>query len=150
METPYISQLIFQQKLCRPEENDTIYLNHWKRKIYSQDYCAWQGCPSKLMEKSKLFRWVKDKRILHHKIGFTTNVKGTYIVKKYKRRKKNLQNRPQTIKKMAIGACCYCCCYVPSVVSDSVRHNRWQPTRRPCPWDSPGKNTGVGCYFLLQ
>ena len=28
--------------------------------------------------------------------------------------------------------------------------HRWQPTR-PCrPWDSPGKNTGVGCYFLLQ
>ena len=28
--------------------------------------------------------------------------------------------------------------------------HRWQPTRLPCPWDSPGKNTGVGCYFLLQ
>ena len=26
----------------------------------------------------------------------------------------------------------------------------WQPTRFPCPWDSPGKNTGVGCHFLLQ
>ena len=25
-----------------------------------------------------------------------------------------------------------------------------QPTRLPCPWDSPGKNTGVGCHFLLQ
>ena len=24
------------------------------------------------------------------------------------------------------------------------------PTRLPCPWDSQGKNTGVGCYFLLQ
>ena len=35
--------------------------------------------------------------------------------------------------------CCYC--YVTSVVSDSVR---------PHPWDSPGKNTGVGCHFLLQ
>ena len=37
----------------------------------------------------------------------------------------------------------YCCCYcsVTSVVSDSVR---------PHPWDSPGKNTGVGCHFLLQ
>ena len=36
-----------------------------------------------------------------------------------------------------------CCCYckVTSVVSDSVR---------PHPWDSPGKNTGVGCHFLLQ
>ena len=27
---------------------------------------------------------------------------------------------------------------------------RWQPTRLLCPWDSPGKNTGVGCHFLLQ
>ena len=27
---------------------------------------------------------------------------------------------------------------------------RWQPTRLHCPWDYPGKNTGVGCHFLLQ
>ena len=37
-----------------------------------------------------------------------------------------------------------------SVVSDSVRPHRRQPTRLPCPWDSPGRNTGVGCHFLLQ
>ena len=43
-----------------------------------------------------------------------------------------------------------CCCSVASVVSDSVRPHRWQPTRLPCPWDSPGKNTGVGFHFLLQ
>ena len=35
-------------------------------------------------------------------------------------------------------------------MSDSVRPHRWQPTRLPCPWDSPGKNTGVSCHFLLQ
>ena len=47
--------------------------------------------------------------------------------------------------------CCYCyCCEVASVVSDSVRPHRRQPTRLPHPWDSPGKNTGVGCHFLLQ
>ena len=45
---------------------------------------------------------------------------------------------------------CCCCCLVASVVSDSVRHHRRQPTRLPCPWDSPGKNTGVGCHCLLQ
>ena len=45
---------------------------------------------------------------------------------------------------------CCCCCLVTSVVSDSVRPQRRQPTRLPCPWDSPGKNTGVGCHFLLQ
>ena len=33
---------------------------------------------------------------------------------------------------------------------DSVQPHRWQPTRLLCPWDSPGKNTGVGCHFLLQ
>ena len=37
-----------------------------------------------------------------------------------------------------------------SVVSDSVWPHRWQPTRLCCPWDSPGKNTGVGFHFLLQ
>ena len=35
-------------------------------------------------------------------------------------------------------------------MSDSVRPLRRQPTRLPCPWDSPGKNTGVGCHLLLQ
>ena len=35
-------------------------------------------------------------------------------------------------------------------MSDSVRPRRQQPTRLPHPWDSPGKNTGVGCHFLLQ
>ena len=35
-------------------------------------------------------------------------------------------------------------------MSDSVRPHRQQPTRLPHPWDSPGKNTGVGCHFLLQ
>ena len=35
-------------------------------------------------------------------------------------------------------------------MSDSVRPYREQLTRLPRPWDSPGKNTGVGCHFLLQ
>jgi len=38
----------------------------------------------------------------------------------------------------------------PSVVSDFVRPHRRQPTRLPHPWDSPDKNTRVGCHFLLQ
>ena len=35
-------------------------------------------------------------------------------------------------------------------MSDSVRPHRWQPSRLPRPWDSPGRNTGVGCHLLLQ
>ena len=51
---------------------------------------------------------------------------------------------------LVIYVCCCCCCWVTSVVSDSVRPHRQQPTRLLFPWDSPGKNTGVGCQFLLQ
>ena len=32
----------------------------------------------------------------------------------------------------------------------TLRPHRRQPTRLPRPWDSPGKNSGVGCHFLLQ
>ena len=35
-------------------------------------------------------------------------------------------------------------------MSDSVRCHRRQPNRIPRPWESPGKNSGVGCHFLLQ
>ena len=36
------------------------------------------------------------------------------------------------------------------ICADTVRPHRQQPTRVPRPWDSPGKNPGVGCHFLLQ
>ena len=35
-------------------------------------------------------------------------------------------------------------------MSNSVRPQKWQPIRLFHPWNSPGKNTGVGCHFLLQ
>ena len=52
-------------------------------------------------------------------------------------------------RRMTEGCCC-CCCWFTSVMSNSVRPHRRQPTRLPRPWDSPGKNTGVGCHLLLQ
>ena len=47
-------------------------------------------------------------------------------------------NRWETVETVAAAAA--------SVVSDSVQPHRWKPTRLCCPWDSPGKNTGVGCH----
>ena len=51
----------------------------------------------------------------------------------------------------------HCLCFSTSAAAkllqlclDSVRPHRQQPTRLLCPWDSPGKNTGVSCHFLLQ
>ena len=39
---------------------------------------------------------------------------------------------------------------VRSVVSNSLQPHGLQAARLLCPWDSPGKNTGVGCHFFLQ
>ena len=41
-------------------------------------------------------------------------------------------------------------CQVTSVMSDSLQHYGLRPTRLLCPWDSPGKNTRVGCCALFQ
>ena len=40
-----------------------------------------------------------------------------------------------------------CAC---SVVSDSLRPHELEPARLLCPWDFPGKDTGVGCLFFPQ
>ena len=57
---------------------------------------------------------------------------------------------PKKIACHCFHCCCCCCCSVTSVVSESVRPHRRKPARLLRPWDSPGKNTGVGCHFLLQ
>ena len=64
-------------------------------------------------EIKSFFRQAKVKRI---------HVTGTYIVKKYKRKKKDLQNEPQTIKKVAIGT------YI-SIITLNV-HGLNAPTKR--------------------
>ena len=45
---------------------------------------------------------------------------------------------------------CVCVCVNRSVMSNSLQPHGLQPARLLCPWDSPGKNTGVGCHSLLQ
>ena len=45
---------------------------------------------------------------------------------------------------------CAVLCLVTSVVSSSLQPYKLQPARLLCPWDSPGKSTGVGCHSLLQ
>ena len=48
------------------------------------------------------------------------------------------------------NAPCTCARQVTSVLSNSSQPYGLEPTRLLCPWDSPGKNTGVGCQALLQ
>ena len=58
---------------------------------------------------------------------------------------------------VSLGCCCHslvpspmCVCVSCSVVSNSLWPHGLQPTWLLCPWNSPGKNTGVGCHFLFQ
>ena len=55
-----------------------------------------------------------------------------------------------TMLESAFKHMCCCRCCITSVVSNSMWPHRRQPARLPRPWDSPGKNTGAGCHFLLQ
>ena len=48
------------------------------------------------------------------------------------------------------GAAMHVCVFSGSVLSDSLQSHGLQPSRLFCPWDSPGKNTGVGYFALLQ
>ena len=45
---------------------------------------------------------------------------------------------------------CECTMYTQAVTSDSLWPHGLYPTRLLCPWDFPGKNTGMDCHFLLQ
>ena len=54
--------------------------------------------------------------------------------------------RAQTYTALVNEASCWCC----SVTSDFLWLHELELARPLCPWDSPGKNTGVGCRFLLQ
>ena len=54
------------------------------------------------------------------------------------------------VRVLLIRRLCMHACKVASVMSNSVRPHRQQPTRLCCPQDSVGKNTGVGCHFLLH
>ena len=59
-ELPSGYQLISQQKLYKPEENDIVYLKWWKGRTYNQEYSTQQDSPSELMEKSKAFQISKS------------------------------------------------------------------------------------------
>ena len=51
---------------------------------------------------------------------------------------------------MCVCVCVCVCVQAQSVMSNSSQPHGLQPTRLLCPWDFPGKHTGVGCHFLLQ
>ena len=73
-----------------------------------------------------------------------------------KKKKKRLPSTVSTllhhwrIRWKCLPACVCCVCLVAQSCLDSLGLYGLWPTRLLCPWDSPGKNTGVGCHSLLQ
>ena len=61
-----------------------------------------------------------------------------------------LNEDPHTLSWASQGVLCCAMYKVASVTSDSLQSYGLLPVRLLCPWDCPGKNTGVGCHFFLQ
>ena len=55
-----------------------------------------------------------------------------------------------SLQKVLLGTYACCCCVVTKSCPPLLRPHGLSPARLFCPWDFPGKNTGVGCHFLLQ
>ena len=103
-ELPSGYQLIPKQKLYKPEGNGMIYLKWWKGRAYNQEYSTQKDSPSHLIEKSKVSRQAKVKRIQQHQISYPKNAKGTSLGRKHKWRKRPTENKPQIIKKTVTGS----------------------------------------------
>ena len=101
-ELPSGYQLIYQQKLYKPERNGTRYFKWWKGRTYNQEYSTHQDSHSDLMEKTKTFQTRKFKRIQQHQTSFTKHAKGNFPSRKCKRRKRPTEKKHKTIKKTVI------------------------------------------------
>ena len=85
------------------------------------------------------------KRIIHsHQVGFNPGIQDWFNIQKVL----NLTPRINRLEEKLYDDLALCC--VCSVISDSLRSHGLQPARLLGPQNSSGKNTGVGCHFLLQ
>ena len=64
---------------------------------------------------------------------------------------KNIRYGEGMYRRSLLLCVCVCVCvFSCSVESDSLQPHGLKPARLLSPWDSPGRNTGMGCHFLLQ
>ena len=81
-----------------------------------------------------------------------SNLKANNSFKKWETSffKEDIQVAKKHRKRCSSHESCMHACSVASVVSNSLRPHGLHPARLLCPWDSPGKDTGVGCQAFLQ
>ena len=75
---------------------------------------------------------------------------GTFSQKRFKRIYTLTRFEKYTVSFSKSGILQHPCVHACSVMSDSLQPHGLQPAKILCPWDFPGKNTGVRCHFLLQ
>ena len=82
-------------------------------------------------------------------LNFHNVIYTIFQFKKWNGKKNTEKGRKQDYPDAATKSLQSCPTLCNPIVSDSVRPQRRKPTRLPCPWDSPGKNTGVSCHFRV-
>ena len=60
------------------------------------------------------------------------------------------REKPEEAKKLSLGNVTAATAAKSLQSCSTLRPHRQQLARLPCPWDSPGKSTGMGCHFLLE
>ena len=91
-------------------------------------------------------RWGKDLSVLKSKAALCKVSEAVILLQMNWNRKKSINWERIETSYMCVCSCVFNC----ACVFNSVRPHELQPSRLLCPWDSPGKNTGEGCHFLLQ
>ena len=93
----------------------------------------------------------KKKQKAKNRSNIVTNLiktlKMVHIKKIFKKERKDACKNPQPARCQVIRNCCLA---AKECLTTLLRPHGLQPTSLLCPWDSPGKNTGVDCHFLLQ
>jgi len=161
-----VSQKIKNRTTISPSNSTPGYISEKHRNTNSKRSCnpmfltglftiakVWKQCPS-------TDEWIKEDSIVCIYIH-TYNWINTHVIQYYSAIEKNeilpIEATWMEVEGITLGEICqtrkstmYHTLLSLFSLSDSVRPHRRQPTRLPCPWDSPGKNTGVDCHFLLQ
>ena len=124
------------------ENADRASWNIWSDDTIESAVVVLEKATNVIKPKAINYCWRKLCPDVHHSTGFRTQ-----SIKEIMNETVNMWEK----KKIYIYMCVrVCVCVNCSVVPDSLRSHGLQPTRVLCPWDFPGKDTGVGCHFLLQ
>ena len=129
-----------------PQDNSELQEIHWG-KMPVKEIRTWAGVGDERLQIIIEFQYIlREKRWIH------STSERQVPIPAFSR----TPTDPEPSIALYSSCVCVCVCVCVhmrvacSVMSNSVQHHGLWPTRPLCPLDFPGKNTGVGCHFLLQ